>query len=176
VIKVTSIEQWSKVAEKAGDSLVFVVLTKVSDRLVSSGNPSHCHLRPCLALCTPTPRDSMLQPPEGGMLRATVQPLARQPAWSHVVFAEVDTKQMPVRPCLGNIDQLIVGNAAQGDFDATPITVACRSFSRLCLRQLTRSSLATGEAARWRCVLLRITARQLSAQHCSHTSFAVSCP
>ena len=40
---------------------------------------------------------STSQPPEGGMLRATVQPLARQPAWSHVVFVEVDLKQLPVR-------------------------------------------------------------------------------
>ena len=30
------------------------------------------------------------------MLRATIQPVARLPVWSHVIFAEVDLKQLPV--------------------------------------------------------------------------------
>ena len=54
------------------------------------------------------------------MLRATVQPLARQPVWSHVVFTEVDIKQMPVRAYSSDMDQLIVGDAAQGRSTTQP--------------------------------------------------------
>lgn len=61
----------------------------------------------------------LAQPPEEGMLRATIQPLARLPAWSHVTFAEVDLKQLTVRQCMpGKIGRAMCSTGPWGHMPA----------------------------------------------------------
>ncbi len=97
-------EQWAKLVEKAGGALIYAVLLKVRHLhcgLVHAPHPhpvypAFWHVCSCTPFHSATP---FTQAPEEGMLRATIQPLARLPAWSHVTFAEVDLKQLTVGRC-----------------------------------------------------------------------------
>ena len=108
VIRITTMEQWAKLVEKAGGALIYAVLLKVRHEccgpIYAPAPPPFptlgslaCHA--CMPLSAISQHTLFEQPPEEGMLRATIQPLARQPAWSHVTFAEVDLKQLPVGRC-----------------------------------------------------------------------------